>query len=100
MEFFGLVFLAVVVEGLITYAKMAVVDKAVQWQVVASIVLGVLVAVVYDCDLFALFDLSASLPFVGNVLTGVLLSRGANYISDLVKTLTGLRDPGGDSAES
>lgn len=91
MEFFGLVFLAVVVEGLIAYVKMAVVDKTIQWQVVASIVLGVLVAVVYNCDLFAMFGLGASVPYVGNVLTGILLSRGSNYANDLLKTLTGLK---------
>lgn len=94
MEFFGLVFLAVVVEGLITYIKMAVVDKVVQWQVIVSIVLGVLVAVVYNCDLFAMFGLGSTVPYVGNVLTGILLSRGSNYASDLIKTLTGIRGNG------
>lgn len=97
MDVFGLIFLAVVVEGLIAYAKMAVVDKSLQWQVIASIVLGVLVAVVYNCDLFVMFGLSASIPIVGNVLTGVLLSRGANYVSDLVKTLAGIRGNGPES---
>lgn len=97
MDVFGLVFLAVVVEGLIAYIKMAVVDKTLQWPVVLSIVLGVLVAVVYNCDLFVMFGLSASVPFVGNVLTGVLLSRGANYASDLLKTITGLRGNGSES---
>ena len=100
MEFFGLVFLAVIVEGLIAYVKMAVVDRAVQWPVVVSIVLGVLVAVVYDCDLFAVFGLSTTIPFVGNVLTGVLLSRGANYANDLLKTLVSLRNPGANTPES
>lgn len=94
MDVFGLIFLAVVVEGLIAYAKMAIVDKSVQWQVVASIVLGVLVAVVYNCDLFVMFGLTTTIPVVGNVLTGVLLSRGANYVSDLLKTISDLRNNG------
>lgn len=97
MDVFGLIFLAVVVEGLITYAKMAVVDKCLQWQVVLSIALGILVALAYNCDLFVMFGLSASVPVVGNVLTGVVLSRGANYVSDLIKTLGNLRGNGSES---
>ena len=28
---------------------------------------------------------STSIPFVGNVITGILVSRGSNYIYDLLK---------------
>lgn len=88
-QFFGLVLMAIVIEGVITYIKEIFVDKNVMWQQVLGIVLGIVVAIGYNADLFALFGLTSTIPLLGCVLTGVLLSRGSNYIFDLVKQLQG-----------
>lgn len=56
----------------------------------SSIVLGVLVAVAYKLDLPEYFNLKSNLPYIGNILTGVLLSRGSNYVFDLINKLTNL----------
>lgn len=88
-QFFGLVLMAIVIEGVITYIKEIFVNKNVMWQQVLGIVLGIVVAVGYNADLFALFGLTSTIPLLGCVLTGILLSRGSNYIFDLVKQLQG-----------
>ena len=88
-QFFGLVLMAIVIEGVITYIKEIFVNKNVIWQQVLGIVLGIVVAIGYNADLFALFGLTSTIPLLGCVLTGVLLSRGSNYIFDLVKQLQG-----------
>ena len=88
-QFFGLVLMAIVIEGVITYIKEIFVNKNVMWQQVLGIVLGIIVAIGYNADLFALFGLTSTIPLLGCVLTGVLLSRGSNYIFDLVKQLQG-----------
>lgn len=88
-QFFGLALMAIVIEGVITYIKEIFVNKNVMWQQVLGIVLGIVVAVGYNADLFALFGLTSTIPLLGCVLTGVLLSRGSNYIFDLVKQLQG-----------
>lgn len=86
-QFFGLALMAIVIEGVITYIKEIFVNKNVMWQQVLGIVLGIVVAIGYNADLFALFGLTSTIPLLGCVLTGVLLSRGSNYIFDLVKQL-------------
>ena len=88
-QFFGLALMAIVIEGVITYIKEIFVNKNVMWQQVLGIVLGIVVAIGYNADLFALFGLTSTIPLLGCVLTGVLLSRGSNYIFDLVKQLQG-----------
>lgn len=88
-QFFGLALMAIVIEGVITYIKEIFVNKNVIWQQVLGIVLGIVVAIGYNADLFALFGLTSTIPLLGCVLTGVLLSRGSNYIFDLVKQLQG-----------
>lgn len=90
-EFFGIILMAIVVEGVVTYVKEWFVDKKVAWQQVLAVALGVLVAIGYGADLFALFGLVSTIPYLGAVLTGVLIARGSNYIFDLIKQVQGYK---------
>lgn len=85
--------LAVTAEALVEYGKSvgsAVLSR--QWKTavtqVAAAVLSVVLCLSADADLFQAVGLTFSLPLLGCVLTGVLVSRGANYISDLSRRLT------------
>lgn len=88
-QFITLVLMAIIVEGLITYTKTFFVDGKPQWQMLVGLALGVVVALVYNVDVFALLGITAAVPFVGAILTGILISRGSNYIFDLIKALQG-----------
>lgn len=85
MNFMPILLMAVVVEGLITYLQHLIQNHHLCWQMALSIGIGVFCAVVYQIDLFEMLGLEASLPYVGSVLTGVLISRGSNYLFDLIK---------------
>lgn len=93
MDWYSLIFSAIVIEGLITYGKTLVVDHKFQWQVLASMLLGMGCAVAFNIDLFATAGIEASVPYVGMILTGVLLSRGSNYVFDLLSSLTKAKTP-------
>ena len=92
MTFFGLIYVAIIVEGIITYIKNFSSGEGFKWEMLAAMLIGILVAVVYNIDLFALVGLNGSIPFVGSILTGVLISRGSNYIFDLIKSLQEAKD--------
>lgn len=77
--------LAILVEALIEYGKEIVVNKKVQWQHVSAIVLGVGFALLAQVDLFAAIEVNFVVPYVGQVLTGIIFSRGANYVSDFLQ---------------
>lgn len=87
MTFFNLVYAGIVIEGIITYIKTFAVEGNFKWQMLVGIGLGILVALAYNIDLFAIGGLVSSIPYVGCVLTGILISRGSNYIFDLIKSL-------------
>lgn len=89
-EFFGIILMAIVVEGIVTYTKELIVNKKIVWQQFMSIGLGILVCVGYSMDLFALFGLASIIPYLGTTLTGILIARGSNYIFDLIKKLQSL----------
>lgn len=83
---------AIIVEGIIAYVKTFFVNGKIQWQMITSLVLGIVIALAYSLDLLALCGLESNIPFIGQVLTGILLSRGANYIADLIKLLISTSD--------
>ena len=89
MEFLSLIFMAIIVEGLITYVKELVVDGKLQWQMLVSLGIGMLCAVMYGIDLFEMVGMQPLVPYVCCVLTGILISRGSHYIFDLIKKLQG-----------
>lgn len=86
--------MAVVVEALIEYAKS--IGKAFssgEWKTaitqLVAIVVSVLLCVATGADLFAVVGIVFVWPWLGILLTGIIISRGANYVSDFVKRLQG-----------
>lgn len=78
---------AVVVEAIIEYFS-ATLTKDFQLRYALSIAFGSAFATLYELDLLAILGLEARVPYVGMILTGILLSRGSNYITNLVKKIT------------
>lgn len=52
-----------------------------------SLVIGLLIAVTGQLDLCALVGVSLVIPYLGMILTGILFSRGANFIHDLLSKI-------------
>jgi len=90
-NFFSIICFSIVVEALVTYAKTLIVDKKVQWQIIVAMALGILVSIGYRLDIFEQFGMLPSIPYLGWTLTGILISRGSNYIFDLIGQITKLR---------
>lgn len=88
MEITAILVMSVLVEAVITYVKTWVVNKEFKWPMLVSAVLSIVICIAYGIDIPSAVGLSSSIPFVGTVITGVLISRGSNYISDLLKRLT------------
>ena len=91
-----IIVMAIVVEALIEYAK--TIGKAFTggaWKTavtqLAAIALGVLLCFVTGGDLFAAVGITFAWPWLGAVLTGVIISRGANYVSDFIKRLQSVK---------
>lgn len=93
MELFAAVFaIALIVEALVQVLKAGVPDTinvpAWLWPV-CSAALGMLLCVLAKVDALDLLGISLSLPIVGSLLTGLLVSRGASFIHDLWMRIKG-----------
>ena len=84
-KFFALIVLAILVEAIITYLAEI---RSLKSPLVGSLVLGIIVSVVYKIDLPATLSITTDIPYVGSILTGIIMARGSNYLYDLIGRLT------------
>lgn len=85
---FEIVAFSILIESLITYYKEFFAGGNASWEIVVSLLLGMIVAISYNLDLPAHFNLNSKIPYIGCILTGILISRSSNYVFDIIKKLT------------
>ena len=87
-QFLILFIFAILVEALVS---MTLGDAPVPGWVkkVASIVLGVGVCIVYKVGLIALLGVEGGIPIVDWIATGIIISRGSNFLNDLLVRIKG-----------
>ena len=91
----------VVVAGLLVESIITIItniqEKETSWKYWASLALGmalsVLVSYNWNLDLFTLVGFPmGKIPFLGAILTGVVMSRGSNVLNDLIKVIINTGD--------
>lgn len=80
-----LLIIAASVEALWETLKMFWDGEKVDINRIGSAILGILLCLLANVDFFALVGVELSIPIVGVVLSGLLVSRGANFVHDLLK---------------
>jgi len=87
MQLANIIMVAVIVEALITYGKAFVVDRSNNWEYIFSASIGIVLSLAYQLDLLATLGMESRIPVVGMVLTGILISRGSNFVWDIWQKL-------------
>lgn len=85
---YTIAFFSIIIEALITYSNKIFVSHSMCWELTTSITIGMLMAIAYKIDIFEYFGFTTRIPFLGNMITGILMSRGSNYIFDLISKIT------------
>lgn len=91
MEIGIIIAAAVLVEGLIQYGKTIAQafetgEKKTGITQLISIIIGVLIAFAFGANAFEVLGMAVN-PMIGTFLTGIVISRGSNYASDLLKRI-------------
>lgn len=55
---------------------------------IGALAISILLAYAANIDIFVIMGISLSIPILGTILTGVLISRGTNFVHDLITKLT------------
>lgn len=89
MEFAQLVLAAILVEAIWENCKMIWKDGKFNVNMIGSLILGILICCFGGLDLFVIAGIGLNIPILGCVLTGIIVSRGANFVNDLLKKIQG-----------
>lgn len=87
MEILQLIMLAFVVEATWETSKMVWDNNKVSVDRIGALIIGLAVTLVYQVDLLATLEITPQSNILGVILTGILISRGGNYVHDLVGSL-------------
>lgn len=87
---FILIFVSIITEALTEWVKTAIPSIADQTKIIYPItaVFGIFIAVCTGADIFAVVGVACTVPYAGIVTTGILCSRGSNYIYDIMSKIT------------
>jgi len=82
-----LVVIALICEAVWETLKMVWQEGKVSVDRIGALAVGLIIAFVTGADLLNLAGIPVTIPYVGIALTGILISRGANFIHDLLKKI-------------
>lgn len=85
-SFLAIFALATFVEGFVEYF-ISDPNKFQPWLKYVAAAIGIAVSIFYRLDVFALLGVTAAYPFVGYVITGLVIGRGSNYLNDLISKI-------------
>jgi len=82
---------AILIEGLVEYGKNIADmfyggDKKTAITQMVTIVIGIALAFAFGANMFIPLGLTVN-HYIGMVLTGIVMSRGSNYVSDLISKI-------------
>ena len=81
------VVLAIIAEALWETLKMTWQDGKVSIDRIGSIIISLILAFKTELDLLLMVELADELSLVGVAVTGILISRGSNFIHDIFKRI-------------
>lgn len=84
MQMYSIIFLAVAVEGIVEWLKMSYQSGKFNITALIALAVGIVVAVGAEFDLFTLVGVPLRWPILGQILTGILISRGSNYMHSIM----------------
>lgn len=89
MDFAQLILIAILVEAIWENIKMIYDKNKFNISMIGSLVLGVIICLAAQIDIFSIVGINMVVPFIGSIFTGIIVSRGANFVNDLLKRLKG-----------
>lgn len=87
MSIVTIITIALLVEAIWETLKMVWQEGKININTIGALIVGIGVSILAKIDVFAMQGITLSIPLIGWILTGILMSRGANFIHDLFNKL-------------
>lgn len=86
-NFLQVIVIALLAETIWENAKAVWQEGKVSIDRIGALIVSIIVSMSTQLDIFAILNFNIAIPFVGSFLTGILISRGANVIHDLLNKI-------------
>lgn len=91
-SFFQVIVIALLAETIWENLKMVWQEGKLNVDRIGALIVSIVVAMATQLDVFTILNFNITIPFVGSFLTGLLISRGANVIHDLLEKIQSLKN--------
>ena len=92
MEYTQLIIVAILVEAIWDNCKMIWQNGKFSIDKIGALLISITVCLLTNIDIFPIVGLSLVIPYIGSTLTGIIVSRGANFVHDLFNKLNNKGD--------
>lgn len=89
MEVTGLIIVAILIEAIWENLKMIWKKGKFNVNMIGSLILGIIICILAKINIFSIVGIELSIEIVGFIFTGIIVSRGANFVNDLFSKLKG-----------
>ncbi len=86
-NFLQVIVIALLAETIWENLKMVWQEGKLNVDRIGALVISIIVSISTQLDIFKILNFGISIPFIGSLLTGILISRGANVIHDLLNKI-------------
>lgn len=93
-SFLSIMVIALLAETIWENLKMVWQEGKISIDRIGALVVSIIVSLSTQLDIFSILNFGITIPFVGSFLTGILISRGANVIHDLLNKIEELTQKG------
>ena len=89
MEYAQLVIVAILIEAIWENLKMIWQNGKFSIDKIGALVISVLICIIDKIYIFPIVNISIMIPVIGSILTGIIVSRGSNFVHDLFNKISG-----------
>lgn len=87
MTFVTLLILAILVESVWESLKMIWQDGKVSVDRIGALIVGLVISFASKFDILQFLNINSVIPYLGIILSGILISRGSNFVHDLINKI-------------
>lgn len=87
MDYSQLIIIAILVEAIWENLKMIWDKNKLNINMLGSLLLSMIICVLAQINIFTIVGIELIVPTIGYLLTGIIVSRGANFVNDLFSKL-------------
>lgn len=92
MELLAVVVVAIIIESAVeTFNTLFKANGKLSYKKIGAILLSIIVCICAKLDLLSILGVTMVVPYVGEIVTGLVVSRGSSIVNSLIEKLTQLR---------